>query len=46
VSPLADRGTVLGAMKLAADYGLGLLLKEERHPAVVLPALKAPAAGR
>ena len=39
VSPLADGGTVLGAMKLAADYGLGLLLQDERHPAVVLPPL-------
>ena len=39
VSPLGNSGTVLGAMKLAADYGLGLLLKEDRHPAVVLPPL-------
>jgi predicted NBD/HSP70 family sugar kinase len=39
ITPLAENGTVLGAMKLAADYGLGLLLKEDRHPAVVLPPL-------
>jgi hypothetical protein len=24
-------------MQLAADYGLGLILGETRHPAVVLP---------
>jgi len=37
VSALQDAGTALGAMKLALDYSLGLLLREDRHPAVVLP---------
>ena len=32
-------GTALGAMKLAVDYSLGLMLREGRHPAVVLPPL-------
>ena len=32
VTPLAERGTVLGAMKLAADFGMGLILQEDRHP--------------
>ncbi len=40
VSSLADSGTALGAMKLALDYSLGLLLREDRHPAVVLPPLQ------
>lgn len=39
VSSLEDGGTALGAMKLALDYSLGLLLREDRHPAVVLPPL-------
>jgi len=26
-------------MKLALDYSLGLILREDRHPAVVLPPL-------
>jgi predicted NBD/HSP70 family sugar kinase len=37
VSTLEDGGTALGAMKLALDYSLGLILREDRHPAVVLP---------
>jgi predicted NBD/HSP70 family sugar kinase len=40
-SSLGVNGTVLGAMQLAADYGLGLILGETRHPAVVLPPLPA-----
>ena len=39
VSTLEDVGTALGAMKLALDYSLGLILREDRHPAVVLPPL-------
>lgn len=39
VSSLGDGGTALGAMKLAVDYSLGLMLREGRHPAVVLPPL-------
>ena len=39
VSALGDGGTLLGAMKLASDYSLGLILNEDRHPAVVLPPL-------
>ena len=39
VSALQDVGTALGAMKLALDYSLGLILREDRHPAVVLPPL-------
>ncbi|MFA6155131.1 ROK family transcriptional regulator [Mesorhizobium sp.] len=39
VSSLGDAGTALGAMKLAVDYSLGLMLREGRHPAVVLPPL-------
>ncbi|RVB70756.1 ROK family transcriptional regulator, partial [Mesorhizobium sp. M7A.F.Ca.CA.004.06.1.1] len=39
VSSLEDGGTALGAMKLAVDYSLGLMLREGRHPAVVLPPL-------
>ena len=41
VSSLEDSGTALGATKLALDYSLGLLLREDRHPAVVLPPLPA-----
>jgi predicted NBD/HSP70 family sugar kinase len=37
VSSLGDDGTALGAVKLAVDYTLGLMLREGRHPAVVLP---------
>ncbi|MDR6289190.1 putative NBD/HSP70 family sugar kinase [Inquilinus ginsengisoli] len=39
VSALGAHGTVLGAMRLAADHGLGQILGENRHPAVVLPPL-------
>jgi predicted NBD/HSP70 family sugar kinase len=42
VSSLGANGTSLGAMRLAADYGLGLILGEATHPAVVLPPLAAP----
>ena len=38
VSSLGSNGTVLGAMQLAADYAMGLILGEESHPALVLPA--------
>ncbi|RUZ99718.1 ROK family transcriptional regulator, partial [Mesorhizobium sp. M7A.F.Ca.US.001.02.1.1] len=37
VSSLGYDGTALGAVKLAVDYTLGLMLREGRHPAVVLP---------
>ena len=40
VSSLGTNGTALGAMRLAADYGLALILGENGHPAVVLPALE------
>jgi predicted NBD/HSP70 family sugar kinase len=43
-SSLGVSGTVLGAMQLAADYGLGLILGEALHPSVVLPPLAAAAA--
>jgi predicted NBD/HSP70 family sugar kinase len=36
VSALGANGTALGAMRLASDYSLGLMLGENRHPAVVL----------
>jgi predicted NBD/HSP70 family sugar kinase len=39
VSALGAHGTALGAMRLAADHGLGQILGENRHPAVVLPPL-------
>jgi len=38
-SSLGNSGTVLGAMQLAADYGLGLILGDTVHPAVVLQPL-------
>ena len=38
-SALGAHGTALGAARLAADYGLGLILGENRQPAVVLPPL-------
>jgi predicted NBD/HSP70 family sugar kinase len=41
VSSLGDSGTVLGAMKLAADYSLCLILGEDRRPPVVLMPLSA-----
>jgi hypothetical protein len=37
VSSLGSNGTVLGAMQLAADYALGLILGEGLPPALVLP---------
>jgi predicted NBD/HSP70 family sugar kinase len=37
VSSLGPNGTVLGAMQLAADYALGLILGEALPPALVLP---------
>jgi predicted NBD/HSP70 family sugar kinase len=40
-STLGQNGTVLGAMQLAADYGLGLILGEARHPSVVLRPISA-----
>jgi len=40
VSSLGANGTALGAMRLAADYGLALILGENGHPAIVLPALE------
>ena len=39
VSSLGTNGTALGAMRLAADFALGSILGESRHPAVVLPPL-------
>jgi predicted NBD/HSP70 family sugar kinase len=39
VSSLGANGTALGAMRLAADFALGSILGESRHPAVVLPPL-------
>jgi hypothetical protein len=39
VSALGSNGTALGAMRLASDYSLGLILGEDRHPPVVLPPL-------
>ena len=41
VSSLGTNGTALGAMRLAADYGLALILGEDGHPAVVLPTFAA-----
>jgi predicted NBD/HSP70 family sugar kinase len=41
VSSLGTNGTALGAMRLAADYGLALILGGNGHPAVVLPPLAA-----
>lgn len=38
-SSLGSRGTVLGAVQLAIDYGLGLILGEAVHPSVVLQPL-------
>jgi len=38
-SSLGAHGTALGAARLAADHGLGLILGENRQPAVVLPPL-------
>jgi predicted NBD/HSP70 family sugar kinase len=38
-STLGQTATVLGAMHLAADYGLSLILGDARHPAVVLQPL-------
>lgn len=39
VSRLGYSGTVLGAVQLAIDYGLGLILGEAIHPSVALPPL-------
>ncbi|KFL30019.1 ROK family transcriptional regulator [Devosia riboflavina] len=39
VSRLGNAGTVLGAVQLAIDYGLGLILGEAIHPSVALPPL-------
>ncbi|SEQ02113.1 Sugar kinase of the NBD/HSP70 family, may contain an N-terminal HTH domain [Faunimonas pinastri] len=36
ISELTSRGTVLGALQLAADFSLASLLGEERHPAFVV----------
>jgi len=40
VSRLGYTGTVLGAVQLAIDYGLGLILGEAVHPSVALPPLR------
>ncbi|MDQ0392928.1 ROK family transcriptional regulator [Labrys monachus] len=39
VSALGANGSALGAMRLAADFALGSILGESRHPAVILPPL-------
>jgi predicted NBD/HSP70 family sugar kinase len=46
VSALGPAATALGATRLAAEYGLGLILGETNRSLVVLPPLRAGAVGR